>query len=183
MEEKMSGMRELIPRGRGSDVAPGRHGWDHPMTRFQREIERMFEDAWRGFDLPVLGRSERAGLVSPRVDVTENDTRILVTAELPGMEEKDVELLWNDNVLTIKGEKKAEHEEKEKGYTYTERSYGSFERRIPIDTEVLSDKLEATFKNGVLTVTLPKNPEAREHFKRIPIHGAEGEKKTEKKAA
>ena len=179
----MFGMRDLIPRSRGSDVAPGRHGWDHPMSRFQREIERMFDDAWRGFDLPAFGRLERAGMVSPRVDMNETDDTIMVTAELPGLEQKDVELLWNDNVLTIKGEKKAEREEKDRGYTYSERSYGSFERRIPIDSEVVSDKLDATFKNGVLTVTLPKNPEARKHFKRIPIHGEGEEKKTVEKAA
>ena len=179
----MFGMRNLVPRGRGSDVTPGRHGWDHPMTMFQKEMERMFEDVWRGFDVPAFGRLERGGLVSPRVDVTEADDKILVTAELRGMEEKDVELLWTENVLTIKGEKKAEREEKEEGYSYTERSYGAFERRIPIDTEIASDKLDATFKNGVLTVTLPKDPAARKHFKRIPIKGEGEEKKTEKKAA
>ena len=179
----MFGMRKLIPSGRGREVAPGRHGWEHPVNMFQREIDRMFDDAWRGFDLPAFGRGERGGLVSPRVDVNETDDKILVTAELPGMDEKDVELLWSDNVLTIKGEKKAEHEGKERGYTYTERSYGSFERRIPIDSEVVSDKFGATFKNGVLTVTLPKTPEARKHFTRIPIHGEVEEKKTETKAA
>ena len=152
------------------------------MSRYQKEMERMFEDAWRGFDLSVFGRTERAGLVSPRLDMSETDEKIVVTAELPGLEEKDVELLWNDNVLTIKGHKKAEREEKEEGYTYSERSYGSFERRIPIDSEVVSDKLDATFKNGVLTVTLP-NPEARKHVKRIPIHGEGEEKKTDKQAA
>ncbi len=89
----------------------------------------------------------------------ETDTGIVITAELPGMEEK------------------------ENGYAYSERSYGSFERRIAIDTEIVSDKVDAAFKNGVLTVTLPKKPEARKHFKRVPIHGSGEERKTEKKAA
>jgi HSP20 family protein len=82
-----------------------------------------------------------------------------------------------DNVLSIRGEKKLEKEEKERGYTYTERSYGSFERRIPLDVDVLSDKVSAAFKNGVLTVTLPKNPEAQGHVKRIAIGGGESEQK------
>jgi HSP20 family protein len=109
----------------------------------------------------------------------------VVTAELPGMEEKDVEVVLGDNVLTIKGDKKLEHEEKEKekGYAYSERSFGSFERRIPIDTEIVADKVDAVFKNGVLTVTLPKTPEARKHFKRVPVRGSGEEKKIEKKAA
>lgn len=179
----MFGVRDLIPWNRGREVAPTRQGWEHPVSMFQREMERMFDEAWRGFNAPAFGRLERGELLSPRVDVNETDDKIRVTAELPGLEEKDVELLWSDNVLTIKGEKKAEREEKEEGYTYTERSYGSFERRIPIDSDVVSDKLEATFKNGVLTVTLPKSPEARKHFKRIPIHGEKEEKKTEKQAA
>lgn len=179
----MFGMRNLMPRNRGSDLVPGRHGWDHPMSRFQREIEQMLDDTWHGFGLPAFGRGERSGLVSPRVDIKETDEKIVVTAELPGMEEKDVELLWNDNVLTIKGEKKAEREEKDEGYTYSERSYGSFERRIPIDSEVESDKLDATFKNGILTVTLPKHPEARKHFTRVPIRGEGEETTTEEKAA
>lgn len=179
----MFGMRDLIPWSRGREVSPGRHGWEHPLIRFQRDVDRMFDEMWHGFDLPTFGRLGRGDMMSPRVDVSEADDNILVTVELPGMDETDVELLWSDNVLTIKGEKKAEHEQKERGYTYTERSYGSFERRIPIDSEVVSDKLDATFKNGVLTVTLPKTPEARKHFKRIPVHGEGEEKKTEKEAA
>jgi HSP20 family protein len=151
---------------------------------FQRDLDRMFEDLWQNFDLPAFGRFERErSMITPRLDLHETENEIVVTAELPGMEEKDVEVVLGDNVLTIKGEKKAEHEEKEKGYAYSERSYGSFERRIPIDTEIVSDKVDAAFKSGVLTVTLPKKPEARKHFKRVPVRGSGEEKKTEKKAA
>ena len=180
----MFGMRDLIPWNRGRDVAPRRYGTEHPLTTFQRDLDRMFEDLWQGFDLPMVGRfAGERGLISPKLDMHETDTEVVVNTEHPGMEEKDVEVVLGDNILTIKGEKKAEHEEKEKGYAYTERSYGSFERRIPIDTEVVSDKVDAAFKNGVLTVNLPKKPEARKHFKRVPIHGSGEEKKTEKKAA
>jgi HSP20 family protein len=77
-----------------------------------------------------------------------------------------------DNVLSIRGEKKHERKEEEKGYTYSERAYGSFERRIPLDAEVLADRVEAKFADGVLTVTLPKNPQAKGHARRIPIGAA-----------
>ena len=180
----MFGMRDLIPWNRGRDVTTRRPGLEHPLMTFQRDLDRMFEDLWQGFDLPVLGRFERErGMITPRLDLHETHTDIVLTAELPGMEEKDVEVVLGDNILTIKGEKKAEHEEKEKGYAFSERSFGSFERRIPIDAEIVSDKVDATFKNGVLTVTLPKKPEARKHFKRVPVRGSEEGKKTEKKAA
>ena len=119
-------------------------------------------------------RAESGWAVSSRPGSTSarKDDDIAVSAELPGLEEKDVDVTLTDNVLLIRGEKKHEKEEKERGYTYTERSYGSFERRIPIDAEVLSDKVSAVFKNGVLTVTLPKSPEAQKHVRRIPIGGA-----------
>jgi HSP20 family protein len=171
-EEKMLNMRELIPWTRGREVTSGRRV-EHPLMAFQREMDRLFEDFWRGFDLPLVGRPERiGGAVSPRIDISEKDDEVVVSAELPGLDEKDVEVTLTDNVLLIRGEKKLEREEKERGYTYTERSYGSFERRIPLDVEVLSDKVSATFKNGVLTVRLPKSPEAQKHVRHIRIGGA-----------
>jgi HSP20 family protein len=177
-EEKMLSMRDLIPWTRGREV-PGERAIEHPLVMFQREMDRLFEEFRRGFDLPTLTRGERiGGYLAPRIDVSEKDDEIIVSAELPGLEEKDVDVTLTDNVLLIRGEKKQEKEERERGYTYTERSYGSFERRIPIDAEVLADKVSAGFKNGVLTVTLPKSPEAQKHVRRIPIGGAiESEKK------
>src|SRR5512132_2350253 len=177
-EEKMLNVRELIPWGRGRDVTSGRQV-EHPLVAFQREMDRLFEDFWRGFDMPLLGRLERTGgSVSPRIEIGEKDDEVVVSAELPGLDEKDIEVTLTDNVLLIRGEKKLEKEEKERGHTYTERSYGSFERRIPLDVEVLSDKVSAAFKNGVLTVRLPKSPEAQKHVRHIPIGVAiESEKK------
>jgi HSP20 family protein len=177
-EEEMLSMRELIPWTRGRDV-PSERVIEHPLVMFQREVDRLFEEFRRGFDFPTLTRGERTGgYLAPRIDISEKDDEIIVWAELPGLEEKDVDITLTDNVLLIRGEKKQEKEERERSYTYTERSYGSFERRIPIDAEVLSDKVSAVFKNGVLTVTLPKSPEARKHVRRIPIGGAiESEKK------
>ena len=151
---------------------------EHPLVAFQREVDRLFDDFWRGFDLPLLGRPERVGgSLAPRIDISEKDDEVVVSAELPGLDEKDIEVTLTDNVLSIRGEKKLEKEEKELGYTYTERSYGSFERRIPLDVEVLGDKVSAAFKNGVLTVMLPKSPEAQRHVRHIPIGAGEAERK------
>jgi HSP20 family protein len=181
----MFDMRDLIPWNRGRDVTSRRLGAEHPLMTFQRDLDRMFQDLWQNFDRPVFGRFEgERNVIIPKLDLHETENEIVVTAELPGMEEKDVEVVLGDNVLTIKGEKKVEHEEKEKekGYVYSERSFGSFERRIPIDTEIVSDKVDAAFKDGVLTVTLPKTPEARKHFKRIPVRGSGDDKKIKKAA-
>jgi HSP20 family protein len=103
----------------------------------------------------------------PHVDVVETDKEVTVTAELPGMEEKEVELLLEDGVLTLKGEKRAETEDKDR--QFSERYYGRFERRISLDAEVQADKVQARFKNGVLTVTLPKDPEAQSKARCITI--------------
>jgi HSP20 family protein len=176
-EEKMLNMRELIPWTRGREVTSGRRV-EHLLMAFQREMDRLFEDFWRGFDLPLVGRPERIGGAVSGIDISEKDDEVVLSAELPGLDEKDVEVTLTDNVLLIRGEKRLEREEKERGYTYTERSYGSFERRIPLDVEVLSDKVSATFKNGVLTVRLPQSPEAQKHVRHIPIGAAiESEKK------
>ena len=173
----MLSMRELIPWSRGREVTGGR-GVEHPLMTFQREVDRLFDDLWRGFDLPTAFRRERiGGMLSPRIDVSENDNEIIVTAELPGLGEKDIDVTLAENVLTLKGEKKLEKEEKDRGYSYSERSFGTFERRIPIDVEVLSEQVKAAFKNGVLTVTLPKAPGAQKHIRHIPIGGVAHEQR------
>jgi HSP20 family protein len=172
-EEKMLTMRDLIPWSRDRDVASGRAA-EHPLMSFQRDMNRLFEDLWRGFNVFAPGRGEAmATMISPRIELKEKDAEVVIFAELPGLKESDVEVTLTDNVLAIRGEKKIEktEEEKDRGYTYSERSYGAFERRIPIDAEVLADKVQATFADGVLTITLPKNPEAKGQARRIPIGG------------
>jgi HSP20 family protein len=103
------------------------------------------------------------------VEVAETDKDIRVTAELPGLEEKDVEVTLDDDVLTLRGEKRAESEDKER--QFSERFYGQFERRIPLGVEVQEDKVEARFRNGVLTITMPKTERAQSKAKRIAING------------
>lgn len=133
---------------------------------FRREIDRAFEDFGRGV-LTSPARRMGESLASlfpqaselarmPAIDVNETAKAFEVTAELPGMTEDDVKVDLTDSILTISGEKKEEKEEKKKGYQYSERRYGSFERTLPVPNGVDTAKVAADFKNGVLTVTLPK---------------------------
>jgi HSP20 family protein len=157
-------MRDLIPWGRNQPATPSRY----------REMNRLFDDVFRGFDMAPLGAMSRmAGW--PHVEVVDNDKDVRISAELPGLEDQDVEVLMGDGVLTIRGEKKAEIVDKERAFS--ERTYGRFERRIPLAWEVEEDRIDASFKNGVLTVTLPKSAESRPEVKRIPINRADDETK------
>jgi HSP20 family protein len=177
-------MRELVPWRRGRSLEHGKRDLEHTLETFHRDLNHMFDDVWRGFELPVLGHLEgRHEHMSPRVDFSEDDKAIRVSVELPGMDEKDFEVMVSDNLLTIKGEKKAEKEEKEQHYTYTERSFGSFQRSIPLDADVVSDKIDAAFADGVLTITLPKTPAAQKKYRKVPIHTAGKVRTIGKKAA
>ena len=124
------------------------------------------------FDVEPFWRRELTWTTTPAMDVAETDKAYEITAELPGMSESDVEVVAANGVLTIKGEKKEEKEEKKKDYYLSERRYGSFERRMQIPEDVEADKIEAAFKKGVLTVTLPKKPEAQKPAKKIEVKAA-----------
>jgi HSP20 family protein len=139
-----------------------------------REMNRLFDDVFRGFDMAPFGGVSRMASW-PHVEVVDNDKDVRISAELPGLEDKDVEVLIGDGVLTIRGEKKSAIEDKERAFS--ERTYGRFERRIPLAWEVEEDKIEASFKNGVLTVTLPKSAESRSEVKRIAVNRASEETK------
>ncbi len=141
---------------------------EDPFTALTREMDRLFEEMTRSFGLPRTAAGEV--MLVPRVDVKETDEAVVVQAELPGVAEGDVEVEFTDGVLTIRGEKKQEREEKDKGYYVMERRYGTFLRRIPIPVEVDEERIEARFDRGVLTVTLPKKPETRP--RRIEIRTA-----------
>ena len=112
--------------------------------------------------------------LSPNVDVAETDKEIKVTAKLPGLDEKDIEVDIRDNALTIKGEKRAEKEEKDKTFYPSERSYGMFQRVIGLPAEVQEDKVEAEFSKGVLTIRLPKSPAAQKMSRKIEIVARRG---------
>ena len=153
------------------------------------QLDRMFEDFASGFPfgmrMPRFPRSmfeiepfrgvERAlaplGVMHPSVDIAESDKELTVSAELPGMTEKEVEVVLSDDMLTIKGEKRLEKEEKEKNYYLMERSYGAFQRSFRLPETVDTGKIAASFDNGVLTVRAPKRPQAaaKEKQKKIQI--------------
>jgi HSP20 family protein len=154
----------LRPFGRKSDVALGENDW---FTAFRRELDRLFESFGR--DLAWPGGESRSAALAPSIDVSETESELRIEADLPGVEEKDVDVTVSDNVLTIKGEKKAEREEKKKDFHLVERSYGSFSRSLPLPFAVDSDQAKATFKNGVLSISLPKPPEMQAKAKKIVI--------------
>jgi HSP20 family protein len=146
-------LRSLIPIGRSRDVARREYS---PFWSLQREIDRLFDDFTRGF--PSFSTTAGSGgqELLPAMDVTETDTEIELTAELPGLEEKDVQINLADNVLTIRGEKKSERDEKTKDYRVVERSYGSFYRTLELPAGVDPDKIKASIAKGVLKVVVPK---------------------------
>lgn len=163
------GMRDLIPwrrRGRNRTLLP--LGGEHPFAALHRELDRLFEDFFVGRDwwppAPLGGR-----VFSPSVDVRESDKEVRVSAELPGLDEKDLEVELSDEGLTIRGEKKHEQEDRGEGYYKAERSYGAFEWFIDLPCAVDGEKAAAEFKNGVLTVALPKLAEEAGSRKKIEI--------------
>lgn len=147
-------MTMLIPWNRARS-APARgvrpFSWD--LSGF----DRLFDEMWGGSGYD----SARAVGFSPRVDIHEAESEYRITAELPGLEEKDFDVHVEGGVLTLKGEKRDERREERKGYRHLETVAGSFERRFQLPSEVDLDAVAATYKNGVLTVTLPKAAEAR----------------------
>jgi HSP20 family protein len=163
--------KSLLPSLRRRSEAPSKGDEEHPFYSLQREMNRLFDDFFRGFDLEHFGALEdRYTGFSPSIDVRESDEDFTIKAEIPGIDEKDVEVLVSDDSVTIKGEKKEEQEDKGKDYYRLERSYGSFHRVIPLPKGGINlEKVEAAFKNGLLTVKLPKTEEAQSKGKKIPI--------------
>jgi HSP20 family protein len=141
------------------------------LTGLRDEMNHLFDEFFTGFErhTPSLFRSYepgwllggRRGELTPAVDVAEDDKAVTLTAELPGMKEEDVEVVLRDGMLTVKGEKKSEREEKEENYHLTERRYGAFERTFRLPETADADKIKAAIDDGVLTVTIPKKAEAR----------------------
>jgi HSP20 family protein len=131
-------------------------------------IDRLVDDFLEGSFLSRL-LPETRGMYSPRIDVKETKAAVKIAAEMPGIDEKDIDVSVHDGMLTISGEKKVAKEEDELGYHRVERSYGCFTRDISLPDTVKTDKIEATFKNGVLNVTLPKTQRAIEQSRKIPV--------------
>ena len=151
----------------GKKEVPVRRDSDNPLAHFREEFYDLLDNFFRSFDLqPFEGRLPA---FSPRIDVTDTEKEIKVHAELPGMDEQDIDVSLSRNSLTIKGEKKEEKEDKGKDYYHMERSYGSFSRIIPLPFEVDEASIKASFKKGVLTITLPKTTKTVEETKKISV--------------
>lgn len=160
------GIKDLFPSGsRRLNV------WDDfssSMNSLQREFNRLFED-FSG-SLPSFSSREFSNF-SPQINVSETDTKIKIEAELPGMEEKDIDVSLNDYALILKGEKKFEKEDKDEDHHVVERSYGSFRRVVPLPPNVDRSKIDAHFKKGVLRISIPKTEQAKEATRKINVKG------------
>jgi HSP20 family protein len=173
-------LKNLIPGKRSRRNASVRHeGSDvsestDTMLALQTDFNRAFEDFWRALNLPALAMStdDLASVAAPNVDVRDTDKAVEVIAELPGMEEADFDVALAEGALTIRGTKKSEREKEESGYVLRERSFGRIERVVPLPEGLDADSAKATFKNGVLTVTIPKTEESQAAVKHIPVQRA-----------
>ena len=151
------------------DIAPG---YSDPFSALRAEVDSLFDSFMGGLPAfsDMFGTSGGRGFaLTQHLDVRETDKEIVVEAELPGIDEKDISLDLKHGVLTIRGEKKHEHDEEKENYRMMERRYGSFQRSVRLPDTVDEDKVEASFNNGVLKVSLPKRPEAIGKQRTIPI--------------
>jgi len=156
----------LIPWRRGSLTSGGSPGTGS-LFDLHQQMNRLFDDLFDTGPLSRLPGSAGGGTGWPQLEIEQQDDRIQIIAELPGVEEKDVDLSIEDGVLSLTGEKRCERKD-ENGYS--ERSYGRFERRIALPSNVDEDNCSADFRNGVLTVTIPR-AEEKSRGRRIPLGG------------
>lgn len=161
--------RNLIPWNRDRNVPAVRQREDdHPVFALHREMNRLFDDFFRGFDQPArFGSSFSSSSGWPNIELSESEKEIRVVAELPGLEQKDVDVSLDNDVLTIRGEKKGSST----GAVYSERWQGSFQRSVQLSPDADPEKITADFRNGVLTVTIAKRPDAQTRVRRIPVNG------------
>jgi len=160
-------LNKLLPWKKENKNLPARQQQD-PFMALQHEMNRLFSDFSTGFGMEPWSEEMTHGWV-PSVNVAETDKDVTITAELPGMEEQDIDVSLTNDVLTLKGEKKSESEDKGKNFYRSERHYGAFHREVQLPAEVESDKAEAKFKNGVLAITLPKSKTAQQQVKKIAV--------------
>ena len=162
---------DVTSKGQGGRL-PSRY--QDPFQSFRSEMDRLFDSFLGGAPSLTSLRQGFPGaqVMTPTLDVKENEKEIVVKADLPGMDEKDINLTVHNGVLSLRGEKKSEHTDERENYHVMERSYGSFQRSIRLPDTIDEDKAEARFDKGVLTITLPKRPETVSAQKKIEIKGA-----------
>jgi len=161
-------LKSLIPWKREDQSLVRRSHDDDPFLQMRRRMNGVFDE--------ILGRSSSDlwnganDIFAPQIELSENGNEVRINAELPGLDEKDVEVTLSGDLLTIKGEKKHEHEEEKGDYYRTERSYGYFQRSVQLPRGVDADKASAKFKKGVLKVSIPKRAEAQSNRRRIEVN-------------
>jgi HSP20 family protein len=168
----MVDLKALVPWRNNKQIqAPAARGdFFDPFVTFRREMDRMFDDFFGGGGLRPAQSGWQA--LTPAVDVDENDKEVVISAELPGVTEKDVEVSLAGDILTIKGEKRSQHKEQNGDSTYMERSFGSFSRSVRLPFEAGEEQVDAKFSNGVLTVRAPKPAQLQRAVRRIDVKAA-----------
>jgi HSP20 family protein len=151
-------------------------GGPDPFLTLHREMNRLFDDVLRGAPASAGGQGGGQGgvLLAPQMDVSETDRDVRIQAELPGVSENDIEVALDDDVLTIRAEKKQERKEEREGVHFSERSFGTFQRSLRLPFQVDPDQVQASFENGVLRVTVPKT-QPQERSRRIQVQGSRGQ--------
>lgn len=165
-------IRHLLPRRNDGAREIMRSHWGDPLNLFQRNMNDLFDSFFEGFDLePFNAYRGSAETFTPKLEVVESEKEFTISTELPGLDEKDIEVSLEGDVLTVKGAKKEEHEEKKTGYYRSERSYGMFQRSVVLPESINTGDVKAEVKKGVLKISLPKKPEAQIEHKKIEVKG------------
>ena len=145
---------------------------ENPLGRLHQEIDQLFDNFFRGSWLSPFRQNDQTGMggmMLPKVDIAEGKKQYTITVEVPGVEEKDIDLTISDGTLTIRGEKRHEEENHDRQYHRVERSYGAFQRVLSLPDDSKEDAVEANFKNGILTLTVPKTTNSKPGGRKIPI--------------
>ena len=155
-------LHTLVPWRRAQPVRVGR-------VDLYDELDRVFDGFWRGFGLPAASQAPR--VLAPRMDVTETETEYRLEAELPGLEEKDIQVTLENGVLTLAGERKEEHEEtdEKRGFMHRESFRGRFERSLALPEDADEKGVTANYKSGILTLAIPKRPVAKPEVRTIEV--------------
>jgi HSP20 family protein len=160
-------IKNLTSRAKKKEPAGQEQERENPLLSLQREMNRIVESFFPGLQSRPFG--ELPGMFSPHMNVAETDKAVQVTIELPGMDDKDVEVALTQDTLTIRGVKREEKSDQTRSYHRFERTFGSFNRTISLPADLDHDKVSATFKKGILTISLPKSTQALQEAKKIPV--------------
>ncbi len=158
--------RKIVPQAKKMGEISGFRN-ENPFLALRNDVDRIFDRFFRGLDVSPF--TATASMFHPSVDIADNGKEIRVTVELPGMDEKDIDISLTRDSLTIQGEKKESAEENNKNYHRMERVYGSFSRTVPLPVEVTVDNARATYKKGVLSIVVPKTEKALKEARKITI--------------